>query len=218
MESNETSNTKKRLIKTDEQAQIALNILLEESEKQNLERGIYQLLEELNNQQLDDLLDHYPDLIQQYGLERLLSGTLEIPNVGRQELKTAGLLCCLQLLIHFCAELKQHSNTYLVDATGNNNEIQNIHNSLLYITKSVCLNDFILGLLPAVVSVTGLEYYERFQKKIKTLDLEQAIALEADPEIQDHIDLMIWFVLVRLFLESVYQYVETHRKFKNTAL
>lgn len=41
MENNETSSIKKRLIKTGGQAQVALNILLEASEKQNLERGAF---------------------------------------------------------------------------------------------------------------------------------------------------------------------------------
>jgi hypothetical protein len=74
--------------------------------------------------------------------------------------------------------------------------------------RSISSNKFVRELLIVTVSVVGIAYYEKFQQRIQNLDLsfESAKGLENDPELQEHIDLMAWFALVRLFLESVYTY------------
>lgn len=90
----------KKLVKSAEQAKKVLDMLLPESKK-NLENGISELLDKLKNPKLDLLLDRYPDLLQEYGLEELLSGDLEIADIDIQDVKIAGLLSCLQLLMHF---------------------------------------------------------------------------------------------------------------------
>ncbi|WJS95287.1 hypothetical protein NYQ10_02255 [Flavobacterium johnsoniae] len=197
MENNENFKKGKRLIKSSEQAKTALNILLQDSEKLNLEKGISELLEKLKNPKLDLLLDRYPELLQEYGLEELLSGELEIPDAETSDVKTAGLFSCLQLLMHFCYELKE-----------NPNPSDDCYDSLRYILGSISSEKFVHDLLIITVSVVGVEYYEKFQQRIQNLDLslESAKGLENDPELQEHIDLMAWFALVRLFLESVYIY------------
>ena len=143
------------------------------------------------------MLDRYPDLLQEYDLEQLLSGSLEITDTNKQDVKTAGLLSCLQLLIHFCYELKENPNPddYRFD-------------SLRYILNSITSSQFINELLIIIVSVVGEDYYEKFQQRIQyfDFDLKNAIDMESDPELQEHIDLMVWFALARLFLESVYTY------------
>lgn len=197
MKNNKNFKREKRLVKTVEQAKTAMNMLLQDSEKSNLERGISGLLEKLENPKLDLLLDRYPDLLQEYDLQELLSGDLEIDGAEMQDVKTAGLFSCLQLLIHFCYELQE-----------NPNPSDDFYVSLRYILRSISSEEFLHDLLIIIVSVVGLEYYEKFQQRIQNLDLslESAKGLENDPELQEHIDLMAWFALVRLFLESVYTY------------
>lgn len=197
MENNKNFKKEKRLVKTDEQAKTALNMLLQDSEKPNLEKGISGLLDKLENPKLDLLLDRYPELLQEYGLDELLSDELEINGAEMQDVKTAGLFSCLQLLIHFCYELKE-----------NPNPSDDCYDSLRYILRSISSDKFVHDLLIIIVSFVGLEYYEKFQQRIQNLDLslESAKGLENDPELQEHIDLMAWFALVRLFLESVYTY------------
>lgn len=197
MENNENFNNEKRLVKTVEQAKTALNMLLQDSEKSNLEMGISELLDKLKNSKLDLLMDRYPELLQEYGLEQLLSGELEIPDTEIIDVKTAGLFSCLQLLIHFCHELKE-----------NPNPSDNLYDGVRYILHSISSDKFVHDLLIIIVSVVGLDYYEKFLHKIQNLDLslESARGLEHDPELQEHVDLMAWFALVRLFLESVYTY------------
>ena len=197
MENNENFKKGKRLIKSAQQAKTALNMLLQDSEKFNIEKGISELLKKLENPKLELLLDRYPELLQEYGLEQLLSGELEIPDNEIIDVKTAGLFSCLQLLIHFCYELKE-----------NPNPSDYSYDSLRYILRSISSDKFVHDLLIIIVSVVGLDYYEKFQHKIQYLDLslESARDLENDPELQEHTELMAWFALVRLFLESVYTY------------
>lgn len=197
MENNKNFRKEKRIVKSVEQAKTALNMLLQDSKKLNLERGISGLLDKLENPKLDLLLDRYPELLQEYGLDELLSGELDIPDAEIIDVKTAGLFSCLQLLIHFCYELKE-----------NPNPSDDCYDSLRYILRSISSDKFVHDLLIIIVSVVGVEYYEKFQQRIQNLDLslESAKGLENDPELQEHIDLMAWFALVRLFLESVYTY------------
>ena len=197
MENNEHFKKRKKLIKSAQQAKTALNMLLQDSEKFNLEKGISELLDKLKNPKLDLLLDRYPELLQEYELEELLSGDLEIDGTEMQDVKTAGLFSCLQLLMHFCYELKE-----------NPNPSDECYDSLRYILRSISSEKLVHDLLIIIVSLVGVEYYEKFQQRIQNLDssLESAKGLENDPELQEHIDLMAWFALARLFLESVYTY------------
>lgn len=210
MKNDKNFKKEKRLVKSVAQAKIALNMLLQDSEKQNLESGISGLIDKLENPKLDLLLDRYPDLLQEYDLEQLLSGSLEITDTKMQDVKIAGLLSCLQLLIHFCYELKD-----------NTNPADNRFGSLRYILNSITSSQFLTELFIIIISVVGENYYEKFQQRIQYLDfdLESVRGLENDPELQEHIHLMVWFALVRLFLESVYTYFNNpDQNFKNTTL
>jgi hypothetical protein len=196
MKKNKNFNKEKKLVKSAEQAKRVLDMLLPDSQK-NLENGISELLDKLKNPKLDTLLDRYPDLLQEYGLEELLSGDLEIADTDIQDVRIAGLLSCLQLMMHFCHELKENPNP-------NNMSYE----SLRYILNSIACSRFVHELLLVIISVVGTDYYQKFQQRVQNLDLDlqSAIELENDPELQEHIYLMTWFALSRLFLESVYTY------------
>lgn len=207
MKKNKNLKKQKTIVKSAEQAKTALNMLLQ-NPKKNLESGISELLEKLKNPKLDLLLDRYPDLLQEYDLEELLSGDLEIADAEIQDVKTAGLLSCLQLLIHFCYELKENPNPK-----------DKQFDSLRYILKSINCSQFVHDLLFVVITVVGIDYYQKFQQRIQNLDfdLKSVVELENNPELKQHIDLMTWFGLVRLFLESVYIYFNSpDENFKNT--
>jgi hypothetical protein len=207
MKKNKNFNKEKKLVKSAEQAKRVLDMLLPDSQK-NLENGISELLHKLKNPNLDLLLDRYPDLLQEYGLEELLSGDLEIADTDKQDVKIAGLLSCLQLLLHFCYELKENPNP--------NNKT---FDSLRYIISSITCSRFVCELLLVIISVVGTDYYQKFKQRIQNLDfdLQSALELESDPELQEHTDLMAWFALVRLFLESVYTYFNSpEQNLKNT--
>ncbi|MEN2400878.1 hypothetical protein GKZ90_0013925 [Flavobacterium sp. MC2016-06] len=205
MKKNKNLKKETAVVKSAEQAKTALNMLLQ-NPKKNLESGISELLEKLKNPKLDLLLDRYPDLLQEYDLEELLTGDLEVIDAEVQDVKTAGLLSCLQLLIHFCYELKENTNPK-----------DNNFDSLRYILRSITCYEFVHELLLLVIAITGTDYYQKFQQRIQNLDFEQVQALQNDLDLQEHIEMMAWFGLVRLFLESVYTYFNSpDQNFKNT--
>lgn len=197
MKKNKNDKTEKRLVKTRTQAKTVLSMLWQDPEKPNLQKGIAALLNKLNNPGLNILFDNYPNLLEQYGLQELFSGKIKIPNTKIQDVKTAGLLTCLELLVYFCHDLKE-----------NPNPADKHFDSLRYILKSITASEFINELLLVVITVTGVDYYKKYRQKIQHFDFDtqNAILLENDPELQEHFDLMVWFAMTRLFTESVYVY------------
>lgn len=190
------------LVKTKEQAEMALHILVQNSQKEDLELGIFRLRDQLNNPQLTELLENYPDLIQEYPLEKLLSGKLAINNASEQDVKTAGLLSCLLLLIHF----------YFDDDDGNLSQSKaddlNQFDSIKYILNAITSEECIHELFLLILLTVGIDYFEKYQEKMKDPDfvLKQTIGFDSDPEMDEHIDMMVWFALARLFIEAIFIY------------
>jgi len=195
MENDENIKRDYRVLKSLEQAKKALKMLMQDSEKSQLEDGILELIQKLKNPKINILLDTYPELLQDYELEELLSGKLQIPIAQASDVKTAGLLSCLHLLIHFCYKMQENPKNE-DDCIG----------SLKYILRSISLDKFKNDLLIIILSVVGIDYYEKFQLKIRDVNLnfEDILNLQNNSELKEHFDLMAWFALVRMFLESVY--------------
>lgn len=204
----------KQLVQTREQAEIALNILVQNSQGEDLELGIFRLLDQLNNPRLTELLDSYPDLIQKYELEKLLSGKIEIKDASRKDIKTAGLLSCLLLLIHFYFDNDKGnlSKCKLNDVT----RFDSINYIMKAITSEECINELFL----VILSIVGIDYFKKYQENMKDPDfvLKQTLGFENDPEMDEHIDIMVWFALVRLFIEAIFIYYDSGFESKNDQL
>ena len=202
MQNDKKNSEPKKVIKTIADANLALNILLRKADRQNLENGIYTFLHKLKNPHVNDLFNRYPDLLQEYGLKEMLTGKIEIHGAIASEIKTAVLLSCLQVILLFCADLKAHQDT---------DEQQ--RKMLQYFLKSMACDKFVGEMFLMVTDLVGADYYAVFRKKIDGLDVgpEQMHSLENDPELQEHLDLMTWFCLVRVFLESVYVVYDTDK-------
>jgi hypothetical protein len=162
------------------------------------------LLDQLNNPKLTELLDNYPDLIQECQLEKLLSGKDDIKDASKQDIKTAGLLSCLLLLIHFYFE--GISNDLKKSKLNQLNNFDSIN----YILNATTSEEFINELFLLVLSVVGMDYFEKYQENMKEPDfvLKQTIGFDNDSEMDEHIDMMVWFALVRLFIEAIFIYYD----------
>lgn len=212
MKDNKYFSKDNQLVKTREQAEIALGILVQNSQGEDLEAGIFSLRDQLNNPKLTELLDNYPDLIQEHKLEELLAGTIEIKDARTQDVKTAGLLSCILLLIHFYFNGKSNSS---VESKSETDELANF-NSAQYIinatTSEKCINELFL----LILSIVGIDYFEKYQEKMKDPDFvfNQTIGYDNDPEM----DLMVWFALLRLFIEAIFIYYDSDYETKNDQL
>jgi hypothetical protein len=137
----------------------------------------------------------------------LLYGNIEVLNASRLDTKTAAITSCLLALIAFSSELLDSEERMipLSDIPEDNIAVSAIE----YIISSIVLNDLLEYLLYSIISIVGVEYYAAFQKKIgsKNFANEDILHLENDGELKEHIDLMAWFAVMRLFLESVYFYL-----------
>lgn len=214
MKKNTPFSKGRQLVQTREQAEIALNILVQNSQGEDLEIGIFCLRDQLNNPRVTELLDSYPDLIQEYELEKLLSGEIEIKDASRRDVKTAGLLSCLLLLIHFYFDKdKGNLSKSKVDDVTQFDSIKYIINAT---TSEKCINELFL----LILSIVGIDYFEKYQEKMKDPDFvfNQTIGYDNDPEMDMHIDLMVWFALLRLFIEAIFIYYDNDCDTKNDQL
>lgn len=216
MKNNKHFSKDNQLVKTREQAEIALGILVQNSQGEDLETGIFSLRDQLHNRKLTELLDNYPVLIQEYKLEELLAGNIDFKNASSQDVKTAGLLSCILLLIHFYFDGKSNS---LVESKSVTDEVDNF-NSAQYIINSTTSEKCINELFLLILSIVGIDYFENYQEKMKDPDfvLKQTVGFDNDPEMDKHIDMMVWFALVRLFIEAIFIYYDTGFESKNIQL
>lgn len=210
--------TPSTLIKTSDQAKIAFQILLEEQQREELISGVFKLIEKSGNPEIDRLLDHYEDFIQNYDLKDLLYGHTEVMGASSLDTQTAAILSCLLALIAFSAELRDPEGKMIPvdDIPGDHLALQAIQ----YITRSMDLPDLMEYLLHTVISIVGLPYYTAFHEKMGSKDFtkEELLALEDEEEWKEHIDLMAWFALMRLFLESIYVYFNSANQNPKNAL
>ena len=212
MKKNTPFSKEKQLVQTREQAKIALSILVQNSQGEGLELGIFYLRDQLNNPRLTELLDSYPDLIQEYELQKLLSGKIEIKDASRRDVKTAGLLSCLLLLIHFYFDKGNLSKCKFDDVT----QFDSMNYIMNAITSEECINELFL----LILSIVGIDYFKEYQENMKDPDfvLKQTLGFDSDPEMGVHIDMMVWFALVRLFIEAIFIYYDSDYETKNDQL
>jgi len=216
MRNKETRN--ERIINSIEMVETSFKLLSDKRQIDELNKGIYLLLGKLGNSEVTELFDRYPRLIQKYSSKELFSGNIEIPDIDSANLKIAGLLTYLQFLISSIPDfIDQSGHIIPMDEIKNGKAYQAEH----YIINSIPLDDYIEHLFLTVVSATGEEYYRKFIEKTGNPDFttDDILKLEKDKELQEHIDLMMWFALVRILLESLYFYFnpENHNT-KNPSL
>lgn len=199
------------IIKSMEKVDITFKLLSDKRQIDELNKGIYLLMDKLGSEDINVLFNQYPRLIQKYSIKEMFSGNVEIPNIDPHSLKIAGLLTCLQFLVSsFTDFIDEFGNSLPLKETENSNSYQ----AESYIINSIPLDDYLKELFLSILSVISEEYYQKFLEKVGDPDftIDDILNLEKDKELQEHIDLMMWFSLIRVFLEAIYFYfnVENH--------
>jgi hypothetical protein len=74
------------------------------------------------------------------------------------------------------------------------------------------LEEFQLELAASMLNIVGKPYYDRLLKQITIFDQpvtpKQRRAFENDPILKKHLQLVMWFALMRFFLDAIYFYIE----------
>lgn len=194
-----------RIIDSMEKVNVTFKLLSDERQIDELNKGIYLLMDKLGSEDINVLFDRYPRLIQKYSIKEMFSGNVEIPNIDPHSLKIAGLLTCVQFLVSsFTDFIDEFDNSLPLKETENSNYYQAEN----YIISSIPLDHYLKELFLSIFSVIGEEYYKQFLEKIGNPDftIDDILKLQKDKELQEHIDLMMWFSLIRVFLEAIYFY------------
>ncbi len=84
------------IINSMKKVDITFKLLSDKRQIDELNKGIYILMDKLGSEDINVLFDRYPKLIQKYSIKEMFSGKVEIPNIDPHSLKIAGLLTCLQ--------------------------------------------------------------------------------------------------------------------------
>lgn len=74
------------------------------------------------------------------------------------------------------------------------------------------LEEFQLELAASMLNIVGKPYYDRLLEQITIFDIpvtpKQRQAFENDPILKKHLQLVMWFTLMRIFLDAIYFYTE----------
>ena len=196
-----------RLITSAKHAEAAIKIMLDGIFLNNLKDSMDDLFRQIHDPEFNKILDQYGDWVVEYGLENLLSDQTVVPDKNPEDIRTAGKLCCLQLLIDYSLNLKgEKLASGKWQLTADNNDID----ILKHLLTCTSLDKLIEGLIIFIVTLTGVDYYDYFQKRMKSdgFDLQETVASKSDPKLLKHIDLMIFFGLARFFVETLYWHFE----------
>lgn len=199
MKTDPKTDTAHQLVRDVSQAKTVLETLLRPDEMELLEKGAYALEHLLQNPKIPELLHRYPDLLQEHGLEALLTEPPELEGVQQDDLRKAGLIACVQLLLPLSPAL-------LASADPDDNRLK----LLRYVLGSIPCGKLVAGLHSLGLEIMGVDYYLDFQQHLRAADTEKALLRlpKEHPELQEHLELVAWLALVRLFLEAVYLYAE----------
>ncbi len=165
-------------------------------DKNDLHNGVFQLLDIIDDPVISDLFDNYPKLLEKYKLKELLSGKIEIEYTDVVEVQRACLLATLQSLL-LCVEQMYLSGKLKKPIE----ESDNIDLKMIrFIVESIPLPDLLTNLSQLIRFVVGVGYYKTFIEKLSDKDNAASSAVNSQKE---YYQVMMWFGMVRLFLDGV---------------
>lgn len=194
MDDDRKNKTDRGLIQTAEQLHAIFKWVFEDINY--LHRGIFQLLDIMNDPVISDLFDQYPQLLEKYELDELLSGKIQIEYTDVVEVQRAVLLGVLQSLI-LCGQQLYVSGQFQ-HGVVNNNHID--VKMLRFVLRYVPLVDLLKSLEQLLCSVVGAGYYKTFIEQVSDYS-DNTLPLVTNPK--EYYHLMMWFGVVRAFLEGI---------------
>ncbi|MDV4024419.1 hypothetical protein CMT52_08740 [Elizabethkingia anophelis] len=216
----------KGLVKTKEDALLIFSMIFKDQGREALEEGVLIWLEKNNDPKAVEAFLKFPELLEDHTIFDLIVKDKNT-DTGKEDyilssIGIASLASCLQLAINcfyefWCLECEKcgsSDNKHKDEKEQEQNEEPEFSGKdiIEYITINISLTDFQSYLFTSILSIVGESYYNLFLNKLGSLGAKsfrkEFQAFDNDPEIQEHLQLMLWFANVRFFLNAMYLYFE----------
>lgn len=209
----------KRLIINREQV-IKVATIISEDEMVLLQM-IDNILLELNNPIVMEHYNNYTEYIEEYGIEKLLKREVEFEDTGKVEFEVANTLMALQLLISCAFELIKEGK--LVDYNKHRQDVEENNNFKIYAIEKIInlmgFEYFMAHIYSLVILVVGKENYKTITESFSSEDvpmLEKENVPDDNPIMQDDKEIIIWFGMIRIFIDLMTCIVELNTGQDNT--
>lgn len=193
------------------QARKVLRKLFEYHTEENLLQGILLWLGHREDPTAFNLYLSIPKILEQHecSLMDFLEAKIDLPGIpDKQVLRTTGLAMLLLLFISECWHLfgKQlHANP---DGPWPKCKVPEMLKAAI---ELVPLEEFQQELAGSMLAIVGKPYYDMFLEKVTIFDKpqtpERITKFENDPTLKPYLSFVIWFGLMRFFLDALYFYV-----------
>ncbi|EKB06373.1 hypothetical protein AS361_15870 [Myroides marinus] len=209
----------KRLIITREQVVNVVTIISED--EMVLLQMIDNILLALNNPIVMEHYNNYPKYIEEYGIEKLFKREVEFEDIGKFEFEVANTLMALQLLICCAFELIKEGK--LVDYKKYEKEVLEKNSFRIYVIEKIInimgFEFFMAHIYNLVILVVGKESYKTITDLFSSQDisvLEKENVFDDNPIMQYNKEVIIWFGMIRIFIDLMTCIVELNTDQDNT--
>jgi hypothetical protein len=195
-----------------QQAKLVLRELFDDQTEETLNEGILLWLQSMEDSEAYKLYLNIPEILEEgnYSITDFLEAKMDFPGISsKQILKTVGLAMLLMFLLSECWRLFGKRFYGNPEGYWPNFEIPMTMKVAITLMP---LEEFQVELAASMVNIVGKPYYDRLLEQITIFDKpvtpKQRWAFENDPILKKHLQLVMWFTLMRIFLDAIYFYIE----------
>ena len=195
-----------------QQTKLVLRELFNDQTAETLNEGILLWLQSMEDSEAYKLYLNIPEILEEgnYSITDFLEAKMDFPSINnKQILKTVGLAMLLMFLLSECWRLFGKRFYGNPEDDWPNFEIPMTMKVAITLMP---LEEFQLELAASMLNIVGKPYYDRLLEQITIFDIpvtpKQRQAFENDPILKKHLQLVMWFTLMRIFLDAIYFYTE----------
>ena len=195
-----------------QQAKLVLRELFNDQTAETLNEGILLWLRSMEDSEAYKLYMNIPEILEEgnNSITDFLEAKMDFPSINnKQILKTVGLAMLLMFLLSECWRL--FGKRFYGNPEGDWPNFE-IPMTMKVAITLMPLEEFQLELAASMLNIVGKPYYDRLLEQITIFDIpvtpKQRQAFENDPILKKHLQLVMWFTLMRIFLDAIYFYTE----------
>ncbi|HAV53499.1 MAG TPA: hypothetical protein DCX41_00985 [Aequorivita sp.] len=195
-----------------QQTKLVLRELFNDQTAETLNEGILLWLRSMEDSEAYKLYMNIPEILEEgnNSITDFLEAKMDFPSINnKQILKTVGLAMLLMFLLSECWRL--FGKRFYGNPEGDWPNFE-IPMTMKVAITLMPLEEFQLELAASMLNIVGKPYYDRLLEQITIFDIpvtpKQRQAFENDPILKKHLQLVMWFTLMRIFLDAIYFYTE----------